>query len=208
MERTRERTRADAAAAWDSLQGGTITEIVPGRRAAAGVTSLALHLAARHGGEGWRAWIDPQDRLDPESAARAGLRLESLLWLRPGQAEKANAEKSMEAAQQIVQAGRFRVVVMDFLEVAEAARLARAAWFRLLRAVERQGTTSVVVLAPQALTGTCADWVLAVEYEAVQWAGNGVAQLAGARLRVETVTARRGPESERRVPGRRAEFVA
>src|SRR5690348_14982057 len=148
---------------WDQLRGGTITEIVPARRAAAGVTSVALRLTARHGGNAWRAWIDPRDRLDPDSAARVGLRLESLLWLRGG----GSAERSMEAAQQIVQAGRFRVVVIDFLEQAEAARLARAAWFRLLRAVERQGQTSAVVMAAQPLTGTCADRVLAVSYEAV-----------------------------------------
>jgi cell division inhibitor SulA len=201
---TLERRAAEGAAAWDELRGGTITEIVPARREAAGVTSLGLHLTARHGGGAWRAWIDPQDRLDPDSAERVGLRLESVLWLRGG----GSAEKSMEAAQQIVQAGRFRVVVMDFLEQENAARLARAAWFRLLRAVERQGQTSVVVMAAQALTGTCADRVLAVSYEGVAWAGDGYPQLAGARLRVETVNARRGPGSEQRVVRRSQEFVA
>jgi cell division inhibitor SulA len=203
LDRHRTQGASAPAGAWDELRGGTITEIVPEARDAAGVTSLALYLTARHGGDEWRAWVDPQDRFDPDSAERAGLKLDNVLWLRGG-----TAEMALEGAQQIVQAGRFRVVVIDFLEQEKAGRLARAVWFRLLRAVEREGQASVLVLGTQPLPGTFAERVLAVGYESTRWVGSGYVRLAGVRMRVQTVGARRGPESERRAAVRSEEFVA
>ena len=45
---------------------------------------LALARAARRAGARWRRWVDPGDRLDPGSAAAAGVDLARLLWLRGG----------------------------------------------------------------------------------------------------------------------------
>lgn len=181
-----------------AVRAGTLTELVPSRPDAAGLTSLALHLAARIAGR--LAWIDPNDRLDPESAERAGLCLAELLWIRgprPGPA----LERALQAAQLLLQAGGFSLLVLDLLEQGEAAgRIPRASWFRLLRALERQRSTALLVLASRPLTGSCADQVLAVAYSRHHWSGAARPLLEHADLEIRLCTERR--PAERRPPGR------
>ena len=68
---------------------GRIVELVPDPSAAAapssGLASLACRLAARatgRAGSGRVGWLDPSNRFDPLSAARAGVVLDRLLWVR------------------------------------------------------------------------------------------------------------------------------
>src|SRR6202035_1048470 len=59
---------------------GAITEIIG--PASSGRTTLALSFLARRTAEARIcAWIDPQDALDPESAAANGVNLKQLLWV-------------------------------------------------------------------------------------------------------------------------------
>src|SRR5687767_14377156 len=62
------------------LPRGQISEIHGA--ASSGRTALAMAFVARSTASGaLAAWVDPTDRLDPESAALAGVDLPRLLWL-------------------------------------------------------------------------------------------------------------------------------
>jgi hypothetical protein len=64
------------------------------------------------------------------------------LWLRGG-----NAEKALKAADLVVHAGGFGVIVMDLAGVPsrDARRISLASWFRLRHAVEKTPTALVVI---------------------------------------------------------------
>jgi hypothetical protein len=112
-----------------------------------GQTALAYRLAlgATTRGE-WVGWVDLPDALDPPSLERAGVRLESLLWVRPR--ELAAAFRSAEL---LLKTG-FAVVALD-LEGAPAqglARLGASIWTRLLRAARGSRGTAVLLGAERA----------------------------------------------------------
>ncbi|MGH9535003.1 MAG: hypothetical protein ACRD2E_09100 [Terriglobales bacterium] len=122
--------------------------------AAGGVTTAVLRataqaLEAPHPG-GVAAWVDGADALDPASAARAGVPLDRLLWLRAGGAPLAEL---LTLTQMLVAAARFRAVALDvrWRPPAELERWPQAAWFRWLRALERHRRSQLWVLAPAAL---------------------------------------------------------
>jgi hypothetical protein len=194
------------------LRPGTVSELVPDAEPAenapgsGGVTSRALQLAAAASGP--IAWLDPQDSFDPASAEGAGVALERLLWVRGGAPPAA-----LEAAQLILHAGRFALVVVDFLALPSAAlRIPRAAWFRLLRTLERERRASLLVLAPRPLAGSCADQVVACSYQSVAWRGSSYAMFDRARIGFRLVTSRRAPTPAKRPMARVGrvdqEFVA
>lgn len=190
-------------------RAGAITELVPEQGSATGgITSTAFRVAARQ--DGPIAWIDPEDRLDPASAARAGIALGQLLWLRGG-----GIPAALQAAQLILQAGGFSLVVVDFLDQGERMPdVPRSAWFRLLRALEREGQTKLLLLAPRPLAGTCADQVLAVGYAEVRWHVESRPMLDGARIGTRLASSRRdrpgsgGKHPPASAPRAHEEFVA
>ena len=122
-----------------------------------GRTGLALALLARSTRAGaLAALVDPADRLDPASAAVAGVGLPRLLWLRgprqgietprgspapatalryPGPSALAEV---VAAVGTLAGSGLFEVVVLDLAGVPEAERrrLPGATWLRLQRTVE------------------------------------------------------------------------
>lgn len=200
---------------------GGITELVAARAAAAqndgpegfaaigagaGLTSWALRAAAAACGvEGADqapaavAWIDGSDSLDPESAARAGVRLEQLLWVQGGGTP---LPALLEAAHLLIHSGGFRLVTLDLLDRPARERpMPRAAWFRLQRALTRCQRTALLVLARQPLSGTCADQVLALRREAAVWDEQAAPLLTGARVRVQAVQSRRAASGGPRPPG-------
>ncbi|HWG38163.1 MAG TPA: hypothetical protein VN690_10635 [Terriglobales bacterium] len=189
---------ADARGALTPPAAGAITEVV-GR---AGATSLALHWAATCPGQ--IAWVDASDRLDPEGAARAGVELTRLLWVR-GAEEKSAAVPALRAAQLLLRAGGFALVVLDLRDLG-AVEAARATWFRLLRGLERERRTALVVLAQTPLAGPCADRVLSARHARRQWNQAGELLLEGARLEVETLATRRNAFAGKRPPERVAEI--
>ena len=172
------------------LRPGTITELVSAT--AGGLASLALHLATQFSGK--IAWLDPADRFDPLAAARAGLALQRLLWVRGG-----DAVAALRAAQTVIQAGGFSLLVLDFLDCPEPElRQPRSSWFRLLRGLECERRAALLVLAPRPLAGSCADTVLSVRYAAWHWNLQARPVLEGARIQVRVHTARR--QLDRRPP--------
>ena len=96
------------------------------------------------------ALVDVGGMLDARAAARAGVPLGRLLWVRCG------ADKALAAAEVVLGAGGFGLVALDLGE--ERPRAPTAAALRLKRAAEQQGTAVVVSSARrvQGMLGACA----------------------------------------------------
>jgi hypothetical protein len=119
------------------------------------MTSLA---AALHRGE-CAALIDVDGVLDPQTAARVGVPLSRLLWVRTGHERRDMlAHKALTAAQLVIGAGGFTLVTVDLGET--RSRVPMAAWTRLKRSAGAQQTALLVATAhklvgAQAVTSLC-----------------------------------------------------
>src|SRR5262245_34060593 len=148
-------------AALDSgLPRGRLTEIAGSR--SSGRTGLACVIAgaATRAGE-TIAWVDPENGLEPEAVADAGVLLTHTLWVRPR-----SERDALRAAELLLGAGGFGLVVLDLgsLETAERG----APWPRLVHAAERTGSARLVVAA-QRLAGACATLGLELQARRVRW---------------------------------------
>lgn len=129
---------ATGIAALDALLGGgfprgRVSEVYgPSSSGRTGVV-FALVARATHGGA-FSAWVDPGDRLDPASAAAAGVDLARLFWLRGERAPRALAS-SIAATNTLLGSGLFEQVILDLAGVCEVGRLPSATWLRLQRTV-------------------------------------------------------------------------
>jgi RecA/RadA recombinase len=113
------------------------------------------------------ALVDLGEHLDPQGAAASGVDLELLLWARPRRVKEALA-----AAEMLLAAG-FPLVVADFGLSARGARFVPdAAWIRLARAVEAQGS-SLLLLTPYRMSGIAPDAVLTADASHPLWQGTG-----------------------------------
>ena len=136
--------------------------------ASSGRTGLVLALLARStGGGALAAFVDPDDRLDPSSAAAAGVDLARLLWLR---GQKGLAE-AVAAVGTIAGSGLFETVVLDLAGVPEAERrLPGATWIRLQRTVE-DAPTALVLLADRHVACGPGGVSLALAPAGPRWSG-------------------------------------
>src|SRR4029077_8630275 len=149
---------------------GRVTELSGSR--SAGRTGLACRIAASATSAGETiAWIDPDDALDPEAAAAAGVALARTLWVRPR-----NVADACSAAEILLGAGGFGLVVLDLgSQPALPARRATrpptpTSWMRLARAAEHtRSTLLVLVTASQA--GACAALRLELTGPRARWSG-------------------------------------
>jgi len=162
---------------------GALTEIYG--PASSGRTSLLLATLARvTANQEYCALIDTADAFDPASATEAGVHLSRVLWIRCG----GNAEHALKAADLIVQAGGFGLIVMDLADTPPrtAARISLASWFRLRHAVERT-PAALVVLAQTLNAKSCSQLQLELRKEEVRWSGEQFGKLLrGMRLRAES----------------------
>ena len=118
-----------------------------------GRTGLLLGLLARTTRTGsLAALVDPLDRFDPASAAKAGLALARLLWLRGprggGEDPQPRALADATAAvATLAGSGLFEVVVLDLAGVSDRdrRRLPATTWIRLQRTVEDTETALLLV---------------------------------------------------------------
>jgi hypothetical protein len=144
--------------------------------ASSGRTGLALAVAARSTRAGaLAAWVDPQDRLDPRSAADAGVELGRLLWLR-GAAQAREPRPllaAISAVGTLLGSGLFELVVVDLGGIARSGlqRLPGATWIRLQRMVESQPCT-VLVLADEHVAHGPAGVSLALRGVGASWSGD------------------------------------
>ena len=155
----------------DGLPRGALTELCG--PTSSGRTALLLSLLAEFTRrQELCALLDAGDCFDPASAAAAGVELGRLLWVRCGKAASSrqpaaghkNSDKplghldcALRAADLVLQAGGFGLVVLDLGDVpaATARRVPLTSWFRFRRAVE-ETPAALLLLTQEALTGTCA----------------------------------------------------
>jgi hypothetical protein len=148
---------------------GRISEITG--RAGSGKTSIAASFAsfATRRGE-VAAWLDASGSFDPESMAAAGVDLRRMLWASMKSASQLarstlpnsrfaagplarHQSAIVKAAELVLEAGGFGLVVIDFGETPRA--LTYASSLRIARAAERSGA-AVIAIAPWRMCGTFA----------------------------------------------------
>src|SRR5271168_383019 len=148
---------------------GRISEITG--RAGSGKTSIAASFAAFATRRGEvAAWLDASGAFDPESMAAAGVDLRRMLWASTATASRIaratlpyarfaagprarHQSAIVKAAELVLEAGGFGLVVIDFGEAPRS--LAHASALRIARAAERSGT-AVIAIAPWRMCGTFA----------------------------------------------------
>ena len=140
----------------DALTGGlprgAISEVFG--PASSGRTSLMysmLAYATRH--EETCAIIDTNDVFAPTAATSAGIDFNRLLWIRCA----GNLEHAFKAADLLLHAGGFGLVILDLGDVAgkEARRIISSWWYRFRRTVEDRPTV-LTVISEEACTRSCA----------------------------------------------------
>ena len=163
---------------------GTITEIVG--RLSSGRTSLLVACLGEVTGRGAvAALVDADGALDPASAARAGVDLARLLWVRCG----GRRDVALRAADLLVRCQGFALVGLDLGET--ATPLSHTAAFRLRFAVERTAS-ALVVVGRGRVTGPAASLVVETVRDRLEWAGPGPVptRLAHVRAHARVLRAR------------------
>jgi hypothetical protein len=138
-----------------------VSELTGARSTGRTALACAIAAGATQAGE-TIAWIDPEDALDPEAAARSGLVLERTLWVRPRTFDDAG-----RATDLLLAAGGFGLVVLD---VAESPAATHWHWMRLTRAAERT-RTALLVVSKRRCTDATAALTLEVTARRVRWSG-------------------------------------
>jgi hypothetical protein len=181
--RGRELTRKDRRlscriAPVDRLLGGGIvrgrvSEIIG--PSGAGLTSIAAAFAASLTARGEvAAWIDVTGSFDPASIQAAGVDLARMLWValpadrdrpspfdpeRPRRAPRSATTLALKAAEWILAAGGFGLIVLDYTAMPNSNRrtipFSQSAALRLAHHTERSGA-AMLVLASQRMCGTFA----------------------------------------------------
>lgn len=165
---------------------GEITEIV-GRRSAGRTSILVACLAEVTRAGGIAALIDTADMLDVESAARAGLELRRLLWVRCGQAPRRAA---FQAVDMLARCRGFAVIAWDTGDA--PPRLPLSVAFRLKLAV-RGSQAALLIVAPSRIAGAAAALAVEARRRGTRWEGAPLpARFAGARIGLEVIRSRGG----------------
>jgi hypothetical protein len=166
------------------VRAGEITEIVG--RLSSGRTSLLVAAIARATRTGAAtALVDVDDAFDPAGAARAGVDLARVLWVRCGR----RRDLALRAADALVRCPGFAVVALDLGEL--VPRLPLTAAFRLRLAV-RRSRVALVVLASRRIAGAGAALAVETVQAGIDWTGpaRSATRLARLRSRVHVVRAR------------------
>ena len=142
---------------------GGITEIVGGP--SSGRTSLlvaCLRDVTRRGAIA--ALVDTDHVFDPASAARAGVELSRVLWVRCGR----RPDRALRAADLLVRCPGFALIALDTGDL--TPRLSLTMTYRLKFAVHRTGT-ALVVAARQRVAGSAAALAIETSRRALEWSG-------------------------------------
>jgi hypothetical protein len=114
------------------------------------------------------AYVDTDDSFDPVSAAAAGVALSQLVWVRCGH----NASHALKAADYLLHAGGFGVIVLDLCQVQPRIwnRIPISYWYRFRRAIEN--TPTILALAEkEPIAKSCASLMLNLERKKALWTG-------------------------------------
>jgi recA bacterial DNA recombination protein len=146
---------------------GAIAEIV-GADSSGRTTVAHSLLAAATANQEICAFVDTYDSFDPASAAACGVVLSQLVWIRCGK----NVEHALKAADLLIHAGGFGVVVLDLCQITPrvANSIPLSYWWRFRRAVEKTPAI-LALLEKQPLAKSSASLMLEMQRKQVVWAG-------------------------------------
>ena len=175
------------AALGGGLRRGHLSEIVGGR--STGRTSLVCRICAAATARGEiAALVDTHDRFDPASAARAGVDLSRLLWIR----DRGDALRALKAMNLVLQAGNFGRVILDLADVRSVAlrQIPMTTWMRLARVIEGSQTVALVVAAEH-LARSAGGVTIALGTGGARWTGGSdrARLLRGVDVRPRVVSA-------------------
>lgn len=156
----------------ENLPEGAISEVF-GAESCGKILFINEILARERAREEFCALVDSRAAFDPFSAAQAGVDLRRLLWVRGDRrGERQNIEHAFKAADLILHAGGFGVVILDLCEVParELNCIPLSYWFRFRLAVENT-PTRLIVAADQPIVKSCARVQLEVKRQRLVWRG-------------------------------------
>lgn len=147
------------------LPRGAITEIF-GHASSGRTTFLLSSLAHATTQEEVCALIDINDVFDPHTASQAGINPDRLLWVRCNN----NLEHAFKAADLILQAGGFGMVILDLGDVPakSAKRIISSWWYRFRRTLEAT-STAMIVITEESCVGSRAALALELNQETCVW---------------------------------------
>lgn len=180
---------ASGLSALDALLGGgwprgALSELAGGR--SSGRTSLVLATVAAALGRGeTAALVDAGGMLD---ARAAGVPLGRLLWIR------CKGEHALAAAEMVLGAGGFGLVVLDLGEA--RPRASASAWVRLKRGAE-QHQAAVLVASVRRAAGALGACAVALRSARPRFAEDGPALLLGTETEAHVVRASAGTPDAR-----------
>jgi hypothetical protein len=126
------------------------------------------------------AYVDTDDSFDPVSAAASGVALSQLVWIRCGH----NAGHALKAADALLHAGGFGVIVLDLCQVPARTwnRIPISYWYRFRRAIEN--TPTILAITEQHPSAkSCASLMLDLTRQKTLWTGApGFSLLRGVEL--------------------------
>lgn len=146
---------------------GAISEII-GMECSGRTTLLYSLLSAATAKLEICAFIDTDDAFDPVSADAAGIALSQLVWIRCGH----NAAHALKAADYLLHAGGFGVVVLDLCQVLSniANRIPISYWYRFRRAIENTPTI-LALIEKEPLARSCAAMMIELKRKETIWTG-------------------------------------
>jgi hypothetical protein len=147
------------------VRAGDVVEIV-GRLTSGRTSWLVRALADATRGGAAVALVDVDGTFDPASAARAGVDLARVLWVRADR----RRDRALAALELLARCPGFGVVVLDAGEVPPRLPLTTA--FRLKRALAGSGGVLVVVGRTR-IMGAAADLAMETVQEGCEWTGAG-----------------------------------
>src|SRR5277367_2880206 len=114
------------------------------------------------------AYVDTDDSFDPVSAAAAGVALSQLVWIRCGH----NAGHALKAADYLLHAGGFGVIVLDLCQVPPhiCNRIPISYWYRFRRAIENTPTI-LAIAEKEPIARSCASLMLDIQRKRTAWRG-------------------------------------
>jgi hypothetical protein len=184
------------AALSGGLPRGKVTEIVGGAgKMAFALLSLA---AATQRGE-LCAFVDTGDALDIKTAARIGVVLERLLWVRTSAGTGTVEQRDLKAVDLLLSAGGFALIVMYVSGRAAKTGALRigSVWPRLIQRCEK-AKAALLIASEEPLAGSFAAATLRCAPGEAVWeqAPGGRLILHGRRAEIEVVRNRLGPPGE------------
>jgi recombination protein RecA len=156
-----------------SIPRRSITEVIGGRSSGRTALIHTILAASTSLGEAC-AVIDAADSFDPVSSAANGVSLDRIFWVRC----HGRADHAMKAADWILNAGGFGVVVLDLCEISQEMlrRVPISWWYRYRNAIENT-KSSFVVVADRHLTGSCAARIFGTDQARPIWSGSDLEPL-------------------------------